>query len=236
MSLRAGSFMGSLQTPAEETDSAQSYRQTKIAGRQSVALTESRDVFGEYAARQLELAKKILGGDVSAVEDACQEACKEILDHSLTSDRPIEVSWPYLRTATVYACYRELRRRHEERVKLGEAAHRYVIAEAPDLATAAMSADLLLTSDRIVRREFGSPYLDVFRLRYLDGLSVRQIAERLKLPISTVKKHNMMIIRFLRRTLTSPPEDSLRRSRDSARDRDALQQAGLLKLVDSLFG
>ncbi len=64
-----------------------------------------------------------------------------------------------------------------------------------------MLADVLLTSDRIVRKHFGTAYVEVFRLRYHDGLAVTEIARKLKLPISDVKLKLHIILSLLRKTL-----------------------------------
>jgi len=157
--------------------------------------------FGPYLEKQRALAMRIMGGNVAAAEEACEEARMAVLTRSLANHEPIQLFWPYLRRATVRACYRKLRRLHRERLRLEQGADRFVIGEAPDPATAAMIADVLLTSDRIVRKHFGSRHVDIFRLRYHDGLSVREIAARVALSVSTVKHDLHAIIALLRRSL-----------------------------------
>ncbi len=155
----------------------------------------------KYAERQRTLAKRLLGEDVPAVEDACQEARKDVLRRSRANKEPIEVFWPYLRKATIHVCYRELRRRYREQVARTGDPFRYVIAEAPDPAIAAMLADILLTSDRIIRKHFGPLDVQIFRLRFHDGLPISAIATQLGVSVSAVKKHQRAMLAVLRKTL-----------------------------------
>ena len=159
------------------------------------------NAFEEYSERQLELCKRILGEAENAIQDACQEAINNVLKHSLLKNQPISLLWPYLRKATVNACYEELRRRHRERDRLDRVADRYFVAESRDPATAAMHADVLLTSDRIVREHFGPQDLEIFRLHYYDGLRLTEISSKLGLSYSTVKKHHRVIIAKVRQSL-----------------------------------
>ena len=157
--------------------------------------------FEEWYEEQRRLATKLLGGDVAAAEDACQEARKDVYRHTLHSNVPIGAFWPYLRRATVRACYRELRRRRRDHLRWSNAASQYFIAEAPAPEIAVMLADTLLTSDRIVRERLGSPYIEIFRLCFYDGLTPPQIAYRLGLSLSAVKQYKRRTIALLRAML-----------------------------------
>lgn len=157
--------------------------------------------FGPYVKRQQTLAVRIMGGNIAAAEEACEEARTAVVQRSLANHEPIVLFWPYLRRATVNACYKRLRRLHRARLHREQGGDRFVIAEAVDPATAAMIADVLLTSDRIVRKNFEPLYTDIFRLRYHDGLSVREIAVRMSLSVPQVKYALRSIIALLRRRL-----------------------------------
>ncbi len=158
-------------------------------------------LFEQYVEKQFTLAMQLLGGDKFAAEDACQKARRVVLSRNLGKKKPIVGLWPYLRRATIGACYEELRWRYRERQKLAGVASQYAIREAVDPAIASMLADVRLTSERIVRQYRGSPSLAIFRLRYSDGLSIPEIAERLGLSPSAVKRHNRAILVLLRKKL-----------------------------------
>jgi RNA polymerase sigma factor (sigma-70 family) len=157
--------------------------------------------FSDYEQRQLEVAERILGHGGTLAQDACQQARIAVYRHISSDKEPIRDFWPYFRAVTVHACYEILRVQYRTQSLFARALERYVIAEAPDPVRAVMQADLLLTSDRIIRKELGVPYVDIFRLCYLDGLSLRAISVRLNMPVSTVKNHNKKILETLRRTL-----------------------------------
>ena len=164
-------------------------------------MNEIKGNVSDYEHRQLGVAQRFLGEGGSLAEDACQQAWMAVRSRILRRNEPIQDFWPYLYTATVRVCYRMLRERYRTQALFAGAVERYVIAEAPDPVRAIMQADLLLTSDRIIRKELGVPFIDIFRLCYLDGLSLRAISVRLRLPASTVKKYNKRIVEKLRRAL-----------------------------------
>ena len=164
-------------------------------------MNETIENFTDYEQRQLKVAERILGYGGALAEDACQKARLAVHKRILSNKKPIRDLWPYFRAATVHACYEILRAQYRIQSLFEGALERYSIAEAHDPVRAVMQADLLLTSDRIVRKELGMPYVDIFRLRFLDGLAFSAIAVRLNMPLSTAKNYHKKILETLRRTL-----------------------------------
>lgn len=71
--------------------------------------------------------------------------------------------------------------------------------------TAQDSADLLTIYEELER--IGDPQREILLLAYVHGLTQREISERLRLPLGTVKTHTTRTLHRLRRTLGGERDD-----------------------------
>lgn len=165
--------------------------------------TEGHPDWGEVLVRAFRAARLVAGGDLALAEDAASATCLALWERPhLWGEARL---WGWVATVARNEVFDALRRRYRVRpagpaddlegsdgpADLGDpAAPDDVEAEAvgevlAELAEAALPPDLLA----------------VWRLRYRDGLSDRQVAEHLALAPGTVRNKLCIARRLLRREL-----------------------------------
>lgn len=155
------------------------------------------EFWAEHRAGVVSYATGLLSGDTQLAEDVAQETAVRLCRNLEVLDRPGSVRG-WLRTVArnvVVDLHRRRRLRDATLVDAPEVLpQRETVADPADRVATAVDVDRLL--DRL-----DEPQRAVLSAVYLDGLTMRAAADRLGIPVGTVKSRSHHAIRDLQRHL-----------------------------------
>lgn len=138
------------------------------------------DLFRQNYSKMIRLARTLLDDD----EDA-EDIVQDVFARLLTRESIADITVGYLMTATHHGCM-NLIRQMDTRNQLR---HLYPIEVEADITPTDIRMERLDEIQRFVNEQMTEPHLTVFRLRFDDGLIIKEIAERTGLAIGTVHKY-----------------------------------------------
>jgi RNA polymerase sigma-70 factor, ECF subfamily len=152
-----------------------------------------RAVYRRYAGSMLVLARSRLA-DPELAHDAVQQAFLQAWRAAshYDSSRPLS-TWLYAITRRVCVDLYRRDRRRPVLTETGDAPDDAVVDAAPTRAEQAWEAHEVRAAVDALRPE----ERDIIRLAYFDGLSLPEVAERLDLPLGTVKSRSFRAYRRL---------------------------------------
>jgi len=143
-------------------------------------ITES--LFRQHYGKMIRLARTLLADDAEA-QDVVQDVFARLLerDFVMSADK----TEAYLMSAVRNHCFNLIRKKNlRQRVK-----NLYPVDEMDDSQPVAQQLEELKQIQAFVETHIEEPHRTIFRLRFDDDLTFREIADRLSLNLTTVYKY-----------------------------------------------
>jgi len=149
-------------------------------------------LFRQNYGGMIRLARTILDDDGEA-EDVVQDVFVRLANRDNVSD----INAGYLMTAVHHGCMNQIRRK-----QLHNQVHNlYPIEPEADIMPTRQLMERLDEIQSFAREQMHEPYCTIFRLRFDEDLTIKEIAERTRFGIGTVHKYLQQSIRLVQQHL-----------------------------------
>lgn len=138
------------------------------------------DLFRQNYSKMIRLARTLLDDD-----EAAEDIAQDVFARLLTRETVTDITPAYLMAATHHGCMNQIRQMNTHE----QLRHLYPIEAKTDITPTDIQMERLDEIQRFVGEQMTEPHLTVFRLRFDEDLTIKEIADRTGLAIGTVHKY-----------------------------------------------